>query len=68
MLVSRQLSSRITIDDAQTLRDESRQLCHKCRNIRSVSVLLKETSEDLVTAVRASRLLRLKDSSKETEK
>jgi len=60
--------------DAETLRNESRQLCHNCRNIMTVSVLLKEVSDDLavskdvVTAVRTNRLLRIKDSMKETEK
>ena len=54
MLVSGQLSSRIIIDDAQTLRKESRQLCHNSRNIMSISVLLKEVSEDLVTGTNKS--------------
>ena len=58
--------------DAQTLRNESRQLRHNCRNIMTMSVLLKEVSDDLVTvskdvltAVRRNRLLRIKDSIKE---
>ena len=74
MLMSGQLSSRMTIDDAQSLRMESQQLRHNSRNIKAVSVLLKEVSDDLavskgvVTAVRTNRLLRIKDSMKETEK
>jgi len=66
--MSGQLSSRIIIDDAQTLRKESRQLCHNSRNIMSISVLLKEVSEDLLTALRTNELSRLKGSIKETEK
>ena len=61
MLVSGQLSRRITIDDAQSLRMESQQLRHNSRNIKAVSVLLKEVSEDLVTAVQTNRLLRIKE-------
>jgi len=68
MLMSGQLSGRIVVDDAQMLRNESQQLRHHCRNVSSVSVLLKEVSDDLVTEVRTNRLLRIKDSMKKTEK
>ena len=66
--MSGQLSSKIIIDDAQMLRKESRLLRHNCRNIISISVLLKEVSEDLLTALRTNELSRLKGSIKETEK
>jgi hypothetical protein len=56
MLMSRQqLTSRMIIDDAQRLRKQSRELRHKSRNIRGVSVLWKEVSEDLVTALLRNR-------------
>jgi hypothetical protein len=60
MLMSPQiLTSRMIIDDAQRLRKQSRELRHKSGNIRAVSVLWKEVSEELVTAL----LLKVKSGS-----
>jgi hypothetical protein len=66
MLVSRQLTNRI-LDDAQSLRKKSRQLRHRCRNTRSVSLLWRQISEGLVTALVINQSPRVKDSMKEAK-
>jgi hypothetical protein len=45
MLVSRQLTNRI-LGDAQRLTKKSVELCHDCRNTRSVSLLLRGLGQE----------------------
>jgi hypothetical protein len=45
MRISRQLTRRI-FDDAQRLKEESRELHHACRNTRSVSLLLINVAQE----------------------
>jgi hypothetical protein len=60
MLVSpQQLTSRMIIGDAQRLRKKSRELRHQSRNIRGVSVLWMEISEDLMTTLLTNRSQRV---------
>jgi hypothetical protein len=66
MLVSKQLTNRI-LGDAQRLRKKSRQIRHKCRNTRSVSLLWRQISEGLVTALVINQSPRVKDGIKEAK-
>jgi hypothetical protein len=45
MLVQRQLTNRI-LGDAQRLRKQSLELCHDCRNTRSISRLLRDLAQE----------------------
>jgi hypothetical protein len=45
MLVQRQLTNRI-LGDAQRLAKKSVELCHDCRNTRSISLLLRGLAQE----------------------
>jgi hypothetical protein len=45
MLIQRQLTNRILVD-AQRLRKESLELCHDCRNTRTISRLLRDLLQE----------------------
>jgi len=65
--MSQQLTSKFIIDEGQRLRQESRQLRHKCRNTRGVSVLWMELSGDLLKAVLTNQSRRVKNRTKAAE-
>lgn len=65
LMSPQQVTRREIIDDAQRLRKQSRELRHRSCNIRAVSILWMEMSQDLVTTVLGHRSQRVMDDTKD---